>query len=319
MKKLTNKQKLLVIIILIISGVSGTLLGMYKGMPKKDNIIKRQNNGKYTELENVKLDYDLAQMIEDKCYIVMDSGAVYHTDELDNFIRNVENNISDEIRIVEYKEEQPILTNLRYENNKFILKIDNRRNGYASTKDKKIITNEYDATKYKLIKENTPNNITDLRKHYSLNLKSIKTNKIIPVCNYVEIKKELNEKFRIEFNKNDENEQITKILDKKENNNYDYDIYSYKGTVDIIIDGEKMPLRDALINNKISVEEILEKAYKDAKENKTIYANMYLDGGSSFYIYNDYQILKCNTLSGNRELYIGVPSMKKADVIKTQE
>ena len=251
---------------------------------------KETINKKYTDLEDVKIDYNFAQMVEDKCYIVMNSNIVYHIEELDDFIKNVENNISDEIRIVQYTiEEQPVLTNLEYRDNKFILKVDNRRDGYASKKDKKITTNEYDAEKYKLVKGNTPNNITDLKTYYSLELQSIKTNKTIPICSYAEIKKTSNERFEIKFNKNIENEEITKILDKEESNKYDYNIYSYKGTVDILIDGEKMSLRDALINDKITVEEILEKAYKNVKEDKIIFGDMYLDGGSSFYIYNDYQ------------------------------
>lgn len=272
-------------------------------------------NKKYTDLEDVKMDYNFAQMVEDKCYIVMNSNIVYHIEELDNFIKNVENNIPDEIRIVQYSiEGQPILTNLEYRDNKFVLKVDNRRDGYAAPQDKKITTNEYDSEKYKLVKGNTPNNITDLKTYYSLDLQSIKTNKTIPICSYAEIKKTSNEKFEIRFDKNTENEEIKKILDKEESNKYDYNIYSYKGTVDILINGEKMSLRDALINDKITVDEILEKAYKDVKENKTIYGDIYLDGGSSFYLYNDYQILKCNSLSGNRDLYIGVPSMNINDI-----
>jgi len=85
---------------------------------------KETINKKYTDLEDVKLDYNFAQMVEDKCYIVTNSNTVYHIKELDNFIKNVENNIPDEIRIVQYSiEGQPILTNLEYKNNKFILNI----------------------------------------------------------------------------------------------------------------------------------------------------------------------------------------------------
>lgn len=106
---------------------------------------KIKNDEKYVKLENIELDYDLAKMVEDKCYILGNSNTVYHIEELDNFIKNVENDIPDEIRIVQYTVEgQPILTNLEYTKDKFILKIDNRRDGYATTEDRKIITNEYD-------------------------------------------------------------------------------------------------------------------------------------------------------------------------------
>lgn len=285
---------------------------------EKENAKQQVNHKrKYIELENTKINYNLAKMVEDKCYIVMNSNVVYHIEELDSFIQNVENQIPDEIRIVQYtKEGQPILTNLEYKDNHFILKIDTRRDGYAEKKDKKITTMEYDIARYTLVKGNEPNQVTDLKTSYTLDLKDKKTNKTIPVCSYVEQKKTSNEKFEILFNKNLEGEEIVKILEKEENNRYDYNIYSYKGTVDVLIEGEKMSLREALLNNKITVEEILEKAYKDVKENNRIFGDIYLDGGSSFYLYKDYQILKCNTLSGNRNLYIGIPSMHIDDVIK---
>lgn len=313
MKKLINKQKIIIICILIVLFCIGFLLGILTQISRKSKEIV--NNQKYTDLEDVNIYYGVAEMVEDKCYIVMNSNIIYHIEELDKFIKNVENNIADEIRIVEYSiEGQPILKNLEYRDNKFIFKIDNRRDRNASLEDKKITTNIYDIEEYKLVKGNTPNNITDLKTYYSLDLQSIKTNKTIPICSYAEIKKTSNEKFEIQFNKNVNNQEITKILDKEESNKYDYNIYSYKGTVDILINGEKMSLRDAFINNKITVDEILEKAQKDAIVDKTIFGDMYLDGGSSMYIYNDYQILKCNTLSGNRDLCIGIPSMDINDI-----
>lgn len=314
MKNLTNKHlKKIIIFIVIVLFYIGFLLVILTQISIKNKEIV--NSKKYIDLEDVNIYYGVAQMIEDKCYIVMNSNIVYNIEELEKFIKNVENNIVDAIRIVQYSiEGQPILTNLEYNGNKFILKFDNRRDGYASPQDKKITTNEYDAKEYKLVKGNTPNNITELKTYYSLDLQSIKTNEIIPICSYVEIKKTSDEKFEIQFNKNIENREITKILDKEESNKYDYNIYSYKGTVDILINGEKFSLRDALLNDKITIDEILEKAQRDARLNKTIFGDIYLDGGSSMYIYNDYQILKCNTLSGNRDLYIGVPSMDINDI-----
>ncbi len=296
----------------------GTWFMKYEDFEKEieENINQQpESNLKYKSLEDVTIDYDLADMIDDKCYIVMNSNTVYHIEELYNFIKNVENNIADEIRIVEYtKEDQPILTNLEYRNNKFILKVDNRRDGYANKRNKKITIKEYDATKYELVKENKPKVITDLKTYYPLKLKEIKGIKSVKICNYVTVKETTKYNFQLEFNKDLEKEEITKILAKGENNKYNYNIYSYKGTVNIIVNGEKMSLHDALINNKITIDEILEKADKEAKESNTIYGDIYADGGSRFYIYNDYSILKLNKLEGNKDLYIGVPSMNINDI-----
>ena len=271
-----------------------------------------QENNSYKELEDVEIDYDLSKMVEDKCYIILKPNIVYNIAELDNFINNIEKGEQDKIRIVQYTTEgQPILSELEYKDNKFVLKIDNRRDGYASAQDKKITTTEYDATKYKLVKENEPKDITDKVKYYQLELKELDTNKTIPICEYAQINRSSNENFKIEFNQDIENK--IKVLGAGEKSEYDYNIYSYKGTVDVVINGEKMSLRDALINNKITVDEILEKANKDV-EDGIIFGDGYLDGGSRIYIYDDYSIIKLNTLDGNKDLYIGLPSMNINDI-----
>lgn len=281
------------------------------------------NPKKYVELENLELDYDFAQMVEDRCYILTNSNAVYHLEELDNFIKNVENKNADEIRIIEYTiEGQPVITNLEYTGDKFILKNDWRRDAWAVEEDRKIVTTEYDASKYVLVKSETSSDITNLKTYDELSLHSIESDETVHICTYAEVKQDENEKFKIQFNKNLNGDEIIKILGREETDRYDYDIYSYKGTVNIIVNGEEMSLREALLNNKITAEEILEKAKKDANGDKTIIGDIYRDGGSTVYIYNDYSILKLNTLSGDgnygkKDLYIGVPSMNINDILAT--
>ena len=287
---------------------------------------ENENNLKYKNLEDVEIDYDLSQMVEDKCYIVLNTSKiynredlngfiVYNLDELDNFTKNVENNKSDEIRIVEYTpdEQQPILIDLQYKNNKFIMKIDNRRDATVPKEDRKIVINEYDSSEYTLVKNEVSGNTSNIKANYELNLQSKNSNKTIHVCDYVEKDEENNQKFEIQFNKDVNSNKITKILGKEEKNKYDYDIYSYKGTVDIVINNEKMSLRDALINNKITIDEILEKANRNQNELK-IFGDFYQDGGSRYYLYEDYSIIKLNTLKGKSDLYIGVPSMNINDI-----
>ena len=318
-----NKNKIIamsvIFVILIIIGLKyfpvnfrQEMFGFEESYEEKFN-SEENGSKKYIELEDVELDYNFAQMVEDKCYIETNSNAVYHIKELENFLKNVDNKKEDEIRIVQYTiEGQPILTNLEYKDNKFILKIDSRRDGWSAEEDRKITTTEYDVSKYQLVKSNTPNKITERKTCYEINLQNIESGEKIFICNYVEIKHDENQKFEILFNKGVNEAEVTKILGREETDKYDYDIYSYKGTAYILINGEKMSLRDALLNNKITVEEILEKADKDSEKDKIIYGAVYRDGGSKVYIYDDYSILKFNTLSegkGSRDLYIGVPSM----------
>lgn len=107
--------------------------------------------------------------------------------------------------------------------------------------------------------------------------------------------------------------KINKILDKSETNNYDYNIYSYDGSVNIIINGKEISLRNALLENKITMNEIIAKANQDEKAEK-IKTNIYKDGGSMEYHYENYTIIKCHTLNGNRDVYIGTKDMNINDL-----
>lgn len=110
-----------------------------------------------------------------------------------------------------------------------------------------------------------------------------------------------------------ESYKIYTILDKSETDKYDYTIYGYDGSVNIRIDGNEYSLKDALLENKITMEEIIQKANKDLDNNK-ITGDMYKDGGSMIYQYDTYTIIKCHTIEGNRDVYIGTKEMTLNDV-----
>lgn len=103
--------------------------------------------------------------------------------------------------------------------------------------------------------------------------------------------------------------KIHKILDKAESDKYDYNIYAYNVNVNIVINGEEISLRNALLENKITMDEIIEKANKDIKE-----PIVYKDGGSKMYRYDTYAIIKCNRLSGNKDVYFGMPGLDINDL-----
>jgi len=106
-----------------------------------------------------------------------------------------------------------------------------------------------------------------------------------------------------------ESYKIYTILDKSETDKYNYNIYGYDGSVNIRIDGRDDSLRNALLQNKITMEEIIAKANKDFPN-----ATSYDDGGSIEYHYENYTIIKCHTLDGNRDVYIGTKDLKLKDV-----
>lgn len=99
------------------------------------------------------------------------------------------------------------------------------------------------------------------------------------------------------------NEKREKILD------YSYSIYFYD------IEDVKFEYRDYKIDLKndlkygyISPEQLIVQAEEDAKEKKN-WKRICMDGGSTIYIYENFSILKMNSLNGNRDLYIGPPNM----------
>ena len=106
-----------------------------------------------------------------------------------------------------------------------------------------------------------------------------------------------------------ESYKIYTILDKSETDKYDYTIYGYDGSVNIRIDGKDYSLKEALIENKITMEEIIAKANQDEKDGK-IKVEMYKDGGSMEYHYENYTIIKYHTVDGNRDVYIGTKDLK---------
>ena len=68
------------------------------------------------------------------------------------------------------------------------------------------------------------------------------------------------------------------------------------------------------LSHKITMNEIIEKANQDEKDGK-VKTEMYKDGGSKEYHYENYTIIKCHTLDGNRDVYIGTKDLKLSDVI----
>ena len=66
--------------------------------------------------------------------------------------------------------------------------------------------------------------------------------------------------FEILFYAKDSTEsyKVYKILDKSETDKYDYNIYGYNGIVNIKIDGNEYSLKEALLENKITMEEIIQ-------------------------------------------------------------
>lgn len=94
-----------------------------------------------------------------------------------------------------------------------------------------------------------------------------------------------------------------KILSNTElyKNNSKFDLY-YVGVseVNVSVNNKEMSLEDALRNGYLTLDGIIAKMNKETDGNY----NMYKDGGTIEYQYEDYTVIKYHTLDGNRDVCI---------------
>ena len=108
------------------------------------------------------------------------------------------------------------------------------------------------------------------------------------------------------------------VVDAKKSEDYDYNIYTYNGKIDIKVKMRTKELKDALKDGDITMERIISQAEKDADAG-LITATTFEDGGTKIYQYGTYTILKQNTLDGNKDVYIGPFGMQYEDVVEVED
>ncbi len=107
-----------------------------------------------------------------------------------------------------------------------------------------------------------------------------------------------------------ERTEILRVNEKREKGSQSYSLYYYGlSDVSVTIDGQTLPLAQALQEGKLSPSDIRKKGWQDV-ENKEIWGDSYRDGGSVCFMYDGFTIIKFNTLEGLRDFYIGIPEME---------
>ena len=97
---------------------------------------------------------------------------------------------------------------------------------------------------------------------------------------------------------------VKKIIDKNESAIYDFDIYTVGGDVNITIDGDMVyDFKKSLEENIITIDEILNQAKEDTKYG-ICEEGYYQDGGTTEYMYEEYTLIKYNTLDGNTDFVV---------------
>ena len=276
-----------------------------------NNILKQDeitiNN--YIKIEELPEDYSFTQAIADKCVIITNNNKMYNKDKLDIFLENIDNNIPDFMRCISFTiEGDMLITDVSFEEkDNFRVCFDWTRDEFSSSTDR-----TYKYSRFKTFgTENTECGISyyvdnpiegDLNKMY-----------ITGYSNDTEIINNYTINYILIPKLTDKNEKKKITIDELANK-YDYNIYYYGlESVKVKIDDVEIDLEEALIQEKIKMEQIIEQAERDS-EMGIIGSEMYKEGGTMEYYYNSYTIIKCHSVDGDRDVYIGIPDMRLKDV-----
>ena len=256
------------------------------------------------KIEELPKDYSQAEAINDKCFVSIHGMTVYNKDELDTFLDKVNENEPYFLRYISYTiEGDMIITDIDFEgDNVFSTCFDWTRDNFANEKNRKYYYGKFTEL---VIEDNSEDTRVYLTNKLEGDLDSITVayyNNNAKVINNYEFK------YLLDI-KRDDKYQLKNITEGELANKYDYDIYYYGlESCDIEINGERVDLIEALVNDKVTMEQIIEQAEKDS-ENGVIYSDTYKEGGTRIYGYGTYTIIKSHSLDGDGSVYIGIPEM----------
>lgn len=89
----------------------------------------------------------------------------------------------------------------------------------------------------------------------------------------------------------------------KKNDKISFNIYAVGMDFKIKLDKKEYSVADAISNGLLDENKLFDKIEKDKESNKCK-SEMYKDGGTLAYLYNDYTIIKFNSLDGKEDMYI---------------
>ncbi len=259
-------------------------------------------------------------MVEDNS-MTISTDKVYNLEKLDEFIENVNNVLYDHeisLKVNLYTVEGEIVTkeltyvpikenyDENYKNRKLIVKTDYSNDSYSS---QGIVNEEY------------------LMQPYKMERKFVKEENLIQIIikrsdMSSDVQDEV-ELFEYELQNTDyiENNHIYYAQRKdmgvdKINSEEEFNIYVVGGNVTIAKNNEEAKdFSEAIEAKYISIDEILEQAEVDSKYG-VCRRGFYSDGGTIEYSYQDYTLIKANTLAGNKDFIIAPPNMIWSEISK---
>ena len=271
------------------------------------NNVSIKNDIYDISLENLPLEFSIEDAINSN-YFVCGYEKNYNEDKLNTFISNIENRTPSSLRIAfSTPEGNVILKELILENGNIIFKEDYRRDEFSSKEDRIIKESSFPVSDYRIVED-----FLGETKYIYLENRNKDFNSRVFICSCFN-NLEYSHNFQLIF-KGRRDMGINTIIEK--GTYLDYNVYSFAGDVFVKIDNVEISLKDAIINKQIDPQDIVNNCTLDVKENKNnVVFNEANDGGTRKYRYDlanqePYSIIKCHTLDGNRDLYIGVPNME---------
>ena len=268
-------------------------------------VTQKQNDLK---LEDIPLDFTIDDAINNN-YFVCAYTKNYNDDKLDSFISNIENKIPDNILIAFSTPEGDVILKeiVLQDDGNIIFREDNRRDEFSSSEDRIIKESTFSIDEYTIVEDF----LGDTKYIYFENRNKDFNSRVFICSCYNNL--EYNNSFQLIF-KARRDMGINKIIEK--GTYLDYNIYTFAGDVFVKINNEEIPLQDAIVNKQLNPQDIVDNCALDVKNNKNnVVFSEANDGGTRKYRYDlaspePFSIIKCHTLDGNRDLYIGIPNME---------
>ena len=271
------------------------------------NNVSIKNDAYDISLENLPLEFSIEDAINSN-YFVCGYEKNYNEDKLNTFISNIENRTPSSLRIAfSTPEGDVVLKELILENGNIIFREDYRRDEFSSKEDRIIKESSFPVSDYRIVED-----FLGETKYIYLENRNKDFNSRVFICSCFN-NLEYSHNFQLIF-KGRRDMGINTIIEK--GTYLDYNVYSFAGDVFVKINDVEISLKDAIINKQIDPQDIVNNCTLDVKENKNnVVFNEANDGGTRKYRYDlanqePYSIIKCHTLDGNRDLYIGVPNME---------
>lgn len=309
------KKILLVLLIIILATVVGIFIVRFENNVVENEDVVNETIEKESKENN----------IDNNEFVIIKNGKINDESKINNFIdkmqkrREIKEKIS--IKIKQYNEDKCEEIEISYTPGKENFREEIEK---GTTYIESIVKNDFESRKeeygyYTIIKnkneeekEEYPEGLwhiekyTDEKNNINIILNTYAEVTEFPkICSYSLKSSNYKEEFKLIFNQR-KDMGIKTIINKDENEEYDFSTYTFGGDVEIIINGDDTiyTLEKAIEEKIITVQDILDKCSKDEKYG-VCKVGHYKDGGSIEYRYEEYTILKLNTLDNEKDLVIG--------------